>query len=140
MPIPKLALLPRRELETQTIEHLQNRIYELEEQLGATTEFPPILGLTLSEEALLGVLFKREIVTQTAAFAILYGSRADGGPSNPRNVVSVLIMRLRKKIAAHGIEIKTRNGAGYYMTTEAKNQLRSVIEQGVVPHQGDWSR
>jgi len=143
MPTPKLALLPRREPETQTIEHLQNRIYELEEQLGARTEFPPMLRLTLSEEALLGVLFKREIVTQVAAFAILYGSRADGGPSNPRNVVSALIMRLRKKIAAHGIEIKTRNGAGYYMTTEAKNQLRSMIEQGVsnlAPQQGDWSR
>jgi len=143
MPIPKLALLPRRELETQTIEHLQNRIYELEEQLGATTEFPPILGLTLSEEALLGVLFKREIVTQTTAFAILYGSKADGGPSDPRNVVSVLIMRLRKKIAAHGIEIKTRNGVGYYMTIEAKNQLRRLMEQAIsnlAPQQGDWSR
>src|SRR5262245_65625804 len=108
MPHLKLVLLPRRESEEQTIEHLQNRIYELEEQLGARTEFPPIFGLTLSEEALLGVLFKREIVTQTAAFAILYGSRVDGGPSDPKNVVSVLIMRLRKKLAAQGIEIKTR--------------------------------
>jgi DNA-binding response OmpR family regulator len=128
MPHLKLVLLPRRESEEQTIEHLQNRIYELEEQLGARTDFPPILGLTLSEEALLGVLFKREIVTQAAAFAILYGSKADGGPSDPRNVVSVLIMRLRKKIAAHGIEIKTRNGVGYYMTTEAKTRLRKIIE------------
>jgi DNA-binding response OmpR family regulator len=128
MPNLKLVLLPKRESEAQTIEHLQNRIYELEEQLGARTEFPPMLGLTLSEEALLGVIFKREIVTQAAAFAVLYGSDADGGPSDPRNVVSVLIMRLRKKIAAHGIEIKTRNGVGYYMTTEAKNRLQRIME------------
>ncbi len=129
MPNLKLVLLPKRESEARTIEQLQNRIYELEEQLGARTEFPPILGLTLSEEALLGVLFKREIVTQAAAFAVLYGSDADGGPSDPRNVVSVLIMRLRKKIAAHGIKIMTRNGVGYYMTAEAKNRLRSIIEK-----------
>ena len=129
MPNPKLALLPRREPEAQTIEHLQNRIYELEEQLGARTEFPPTLGLTLSEEALLGMLFKREIVTQAAAFAVLYGSNAGGGPSDPRNVVSVLVMRLRKKLAAHKIEIKTRKAVGYYMPAEAKDRLRSIIER-----------
>src|SRR5262245_23466584 len=95
----KLALSSRHE---QTIEWLQNRIHELEGVLGVNTEFPPILGLTLSEEALLGVLFKREIVTYDTAFAILYGSRADGGPSDRKNIISVLIMRLRKKIAAYG--------------------------------------
>jgi DNA-binding response OmpR family regulator len=124
MPNPKLVLP-----ETHIIENLQNRIYELEEQLGATTEFPSSLGLTLSEEALLGVLFKREIVTQDAAFAILYGSKADGGPSDRRNLISVLIMRLRKKIAAHGIEIKTRNRVGYYMTAKAKDRLRDIMEK-----------
>jgi len=130
MPNQKLALLPRRESESQTIERLQNRIRELEEILGVTTEFPPTLGLTLSEEALLDVLLKREIVTQATAFAVLYGSRAGGEPSDPKNVVSVLIMRLRKKLAAHGVDIKTRNGAGYYMTVKAKDQLRSIIETG----------
>jgi hypothetical protein len=73
----RLALLPRRESGAQTIERLQNRIHELEELLGATTEFPPSLRLTLSEEALLDILFKREIVTQAAAWAILYGSHAE---------------------------------------------------------------
>src|SRR5262249_28151304 len=49
------------------------------------------------------------------------------------NIV-VLVLRLRRKIAAHGIEIKTRNGVGYYMPTEAKNRLRGVIERtGVKP-------
>jgi DNA-binding response OmpR family regulator len=130
MPHLRLALLPRREPQTQTIEHLQNRIYELEELLDARTEFPPMLELTLSEEALLGALFKREIVTQTTAFAILYGSKADGEtPSDPKNVVSVLIMRLRKKIFPHGIDIKTRTGVGYYMTTDAKNRLRRITEK-----------
>ena len=63
--MPHLKLVLLRKPERQTVDHLLNRIYELEEQLGARTEFPPIFGLTLSEEALLGVLFKREIVTQT---------------------------------------------------------------------------
>jgi len=84
----------------------------------------------LSEEALLDVLFKREIVTPAAAFAILYGSQADGGPSDPRTIVSVVIMRLRKKIAALGIEIKTCRPVGYYMTAEAKDRLRRIIERG----------
>jgi two-component system, cell cycle response regulator CtrA len=127
--MPNLALLPRRVAESQTLERLQNRIHELEEIIGVTTEFPPALGLTLSEEALLDVLFKREIVTQTTAFAVLYASRAGGEPSDPKNVVSVLIMRLRKKLAAYGVDIKTRSGAGYYMTAEAKDQLRSIIER-----------
>ena len=131
MPGLKLALLPRREL--QTIELLQNRIHELEEILGVMTAFPPILGLTLSEEALLDVLFKLEIVTPATAFAALYGSRAGEQPSDPKNVVSVLIMRLRKKLVAHGIDIKTRSGAGYYMTAEAKDRLRSIIETGRYP-------
>ena len=126
----KLVLLPKRESESQCIERLQNRIHELEEILGVTTAFPPMLGLTLSEEALLDVLFKREIVTQATAFAVLYGSRAGEQPSDPKNVVSVLIMRLRKKLALRGVEIKTRTGAGYYMTVKAKDQLRSIIERG----------
>jgi DNA-binding response OmpR family regulator len=125
----RLALSPRRESGAQTIERLQNRIHELEELLGATTEFPPSLRLTLSEEALLDILFKREIVTHAAACTILYGSHTDGGPSDPRNVVSVLIMRLRKKVAAYGSEIKTRSGVGYYMTSEAKDRLRNVIKR-----------
>ena len=58
--MPNLALLPRRVAESRTVERLQNRIHELEEILGVTTEFPPALGLTLSEEALLDVLFKRK--------------------------------------------------------------------------------
>ena len=128
--MPNLALLPRRVAESRTIERLQNRIHELEEILGVTTEFPPALGLTLSEEALLDVLFKREIVTQATAFSVLYASRAGGEPSDPKNVVSVLIMRLRKKLAAYGVDIKTRNGAGYYMTVKAKDQLRNIIERG----------
>jgi len=131
--MPNLALLPRRVAESRTIERLQNRIHELEEILGVTTELPPVLGLTLSEEALLDALFKREIVTPATAFAALYASRAGGEPSDPKNVVSVLIMRLRKKLVAHGIDIKTRSGAGYYMTAEAKDRLRSIIETGRYP-------
>src|SRR5262245_37196059 len=100
MPGLKLTLLPRRASESQTIERLQNRIYELEEILGVTTAFPPTLGLTLSEAALLDLLFKREIMTRAAAFAVLYGSKIDRGPSDPKNVLSVMIMRLRKKLAA----------------------------------------
>jgi DNA-binding response OmpR family regulator len=128
--MPKLALLPKRE--SQTIERLQNRTHELEEILGVTTAFPPILGLTLSEAALLDLLFKREIMTQATAFAALYGSRASEQPSNPKNVVSVMIMRLRKKLAAHGVEIKTRQD-GYYMMAEAKDRLRRIIERGRYP-------
>jgi len=126
MPDLKLKLLARRESESRKIERLQNRIYELEEILGAKTELPPILGLTLSEEALLDVLSKREIVTQATAFAALYGSRAGEQPSDPKNVLSVIIMRLRKKMAVHGIEIKTRAGTGYYMTAEAKDRLHRI--------------
>jgi hypothetical protein len=125
--MPKLALLPKRE--SQTIERLQNRIHELEEILGVPSEFPPTLGLTLSEEALLDVLFKREIMSLAAATAALYGSKVGGRPSDPKNVVSVLIMRLRKKLAADGIDIKTRANVGYYMTTEAKNRLRRIIAE-----------
>jgi DNA-binding response OmpR family regulator len=129
MPNLKLALLPRLESESQTIERLQNRIHELEEILGVPSEFPPTLGLTLSEEALLDVLFKREIMSLAAATAALYGSKVGGRPSDPKNVVSVLIMRLRKKLAADGIDIKTRANVGYYMTTEAKNRLRRIIAE-----------
>jgi len=39
-------------------------------------------------------------------------------------------MRLRKKLGAYGVDIKTRNGAGYYMTVKVKDQLRSIIERG----------
>jgi DNA-binding response OmpR family regulator len=129
MPNLKLALLPRLETESQIVERLQNRIHELEEILGVPSEFPPTLGLTLSEESLLDVLFKREIMSLAAATAALYGSKVGGRPSDPKNVVSVLIMRLRKKLAADGIDIKTRANVGYYMTIEAKNRLRRIIAE-----------
>jgi DNA-binding response OmpR family regulator len=127
--MPNRKRTPLTGRETQTIESLKNRVRELEEILGATIEFPSTLELTPSEGALLGILLNREIVPPAAAFAILYGSQAGGEPSDPKNVVSVLIMRLRKKLAAHGVDIKTRSGAGYYMTVKAKDQLRSIIER-----------
>ncbi len=125
----KLALLPAREPDAQTIKRLQNRVYELEEQFGARTDFPPTFGLTPSEAALIGILLKRETVSHQAAFIVLYGSDADGGPANPKIVVSMLVVRLRKKLASQGIQIQTQNGVGYYLTFESKMRLRMIIEQ-----------
>ena len=85
--------------------------------------------MTRSEAALLGVLFKREIVTHLAAFVVLYGSDPNGGPAEPKSVVGVLIMILRKKLASLGVQIQTQNGVGYYLTFEAKARLRNFIEK-----------
>jgi hypothetical protein len=57
------------------------------------------------------------------------------GPTDPRSVVSVLVMRLRKKFESQDVQIKTRNGVGYYMPgyympIESKKRLQIIIEQG----------
>jgi hypothetical protein len=134
-----LALLPARVLETETqtitrlrseMDALRDRIYALEEGLGAQQPFPLALALTPSEMALLGILYKRELLTNEAAFTILYGDDPNGGPSNPRATIAMLIMCLRKKLAKlpQPLFITNQHGVGFFMPRESKLILKALIE------------
>lgn len=56
--------------------------------------------------------YPRRITNERLA-DILYGQEADGGPENPRATISVMMIRLRRKLPAFGWTIgKARPGPG----------------------------
>lgn len=85
-----------------------------------TIQRAPIEGLT---SAPLGRVERRIVEALARAYPghissdrlidIIYGDKADGGPDNPRVIISVTMIRLRRKLPAFGWTIpKARSGPG----------------------------
>lgn len=72
--------------------------------------------LTWSEVCILDLLARREMVSTASMITALYGTMPDL-PNDPAGVVKVLICRLRKKLAAAGIEIATVQGGRWINPT-----------------------
>ena len=104
-------------------ERLRARIAELERQLQesphALTHFrlPPSLLATLS-------LLLREPVIDIDKF------EADG--NTPKNIKAA-IHRLRKMLAPHKINIKSRRSTGYWIDDADKERIREMITGVVTP-------
>ena len=72
-------------------------------------------------DALLGC---ERIVPKDHIVDHLYWDRADGGPLNPKNVISAVLCGLRKRLPVPGIpwEIVTHTTRGYQLRYTDKNQ------------------
>ena len=52
-------------------------------------------------------LARRSVASYEGLISEVYGHLSNGGPRNPRNVLAVIMVRLRRKLAAHGIRVRT---------------------------------
>lgn len=109
-------------------EKLQEKIEVLEQVLGLHEEFPIALRLRPSGRALLGLLMKREYVSDEAAIFCLYQGRNTTRGTEPElNTISVQIHHLRGKLKPYGIGISRRWSAGYFMTADDKAKCRALV-------------
>lgn len=110
------------------IERLEDRVYELEEQLGLREEIPPQLKLQPALACILGVLLKREMaMKETLSFAIHQGNKNERGNEPSFKCIEVQVCRLRKLLQPLGIKIETLHGRGYFMKREMKDKCRNLF-------------
>lgn len=99
---------------------LRARIEQLEDELGWTGHvFPIEWGLTAKEAKVLHAIAGRELCTKEYLHTALYSLEIDGGADI--KIIDVFVCKMRGKLRSHGIDIKTRWGAGYWLdaTTRA---------------------
>jgi two-component system cell cycle response regulator CtrA len=106
-------------------EALRYRVQVLEEEFGVSAAYLLPLDLTRSEATVLGVLMKNRTVRKSGFMIALYGDRI-GDPPDIK-IIDVVVCKTRKKLAQHGIEIKTVWGIGYEMPEESKVRARELI-------------
>ena len=97
------------------------RICQLEDLLVArdTAHFCDF-GLTHSENMVFGALLRWPVISKDQLMDLLYGCRTD--PPGPDNI-SILIMRVRRKLKPHGVVIRTLWGRGYSMDEMSRARL-----------------
>jgi two-component system cell cycle response regulator CtrA len=106
---------------------LREKVYALETIVGFRIEIPAILGLTASEEKVLGFLTKREIATKEHIMMALYADRPNMEPE--LKIVDVFICKIRNKVKKFDIDIRTEWGRGYSLTPASK----AIIKQMLTP-------
>lgn len=105
-------------------EELRERIRQLEEMLGQTFSATRKLGLTQTENKILGLLVKVKVATRDAIHSLIYFDRPNEVPDIA--IVNCFICKLRKKLKPHDITIETERDLGYFLTTDTKAKLAEL--------------
>ena len=123
-----------------TLEGAQDKIAELEEEvrflksaMGIGVRFPSIFRFTKREQALLGVLATRRVMTHDMMILAAYGNGADGGPETARNVLQVNMVVLRKKLKRFGIVVLSLRQVGYEISERDQQMLREIMLPPITP-------
>lgn len=110
------------------VEILRERVRQLEEALYGSAsrmeEYQHRLGLTVMQSRLLGALMAREVVGKEALMIALYGDRKQDWPDD--KTIDIHAFNLRRKLAVHGVEIRTVRGIGYVLDDAAKDRVRRI--------------
>jgi DNA-binding response OmpR family regulator len=120
------------------VQQLRDRIAELEEEVRQLrTDMIPtdatFLGfLSKNEMKILLGIYSRPVADYAYLDRITehgdrYNRYTDVNHEDLR--VRVSVWKLRKKMRAHGIEIKTWRGIGYYLDDENKSKLKRLMEK-----------
>ena len=118
------------------IRKFQDRISILEEELRQLREdlVPvdnPLLRLfSYQHSALLMGIYKKRVATYAYLDAINSETghlRRGEGDDYARRRVKVAVFKLKKKLLAHGIEISTCRGLGYYLDDENKTKVEMLM-------------
>jgi DNA-binding response OmpR family regulator len=117
----------QRELE-EKLSIANEQIEALKKEIGIYSPCPAIFKLSPTETAFLGLLMRRDLVSENMIFAALYSGRdADLVPGS--KVVDVFMHLLRKKLAPFGIAINTIRGVGRSLSPADKAKVRSFLEE-----------
>lgn len=87
-----------------------------------------MLGLSVNEGKLFGILLKREMVTKQQAMDALYGDRPEADEAEIK-IVDVFVCKLRKKLKPFDIQVETIWGRGYRMPQKAKSVAAGLMQQ-----------
>lgn len=107
-------------------EELKERIRQLEAMLGQTFSATRTLGLTPTENKILGLLSKVRLANRDAIHSLIYFDRPNEVPD--LQVVDVFVAKLRKKLRAYDIQIETERGCGWFLTRETKAKLAEIVQ------------
>lgn len=110
-------------------DELAERLRQIEEERDSTFgKIPDRIGdhrLPKLERSMLAVLIARDVATKEA---LLHASAVDGGDDDrDPKIVDVIICKLRPKLAAIGIEIKTHWGDGYSIPRQQRKALKKMF-------------
>lgn len=119
------------------VERLRQRVTLLEGVIGFSKGavadirrgFPSLEPMTAE---MLAMLLKREFVSRSGLYTVLYGARPDADMPNDR-VMDIQMMRLRRHLEPHGITIETIDGDGWFMSKADKAKLRAVLAVAEIP-------
>jgi two-component system cell cycle response regulator CtrA len=102
---------------------LRDRVEELERLLGMRPVLPRMWGLTGREADVLGILLRRQVMTQAQLFEAIWG----GDSERSVKIVEVVVCKLRTKLRPYGIAIRTEHGVGYFVPRDSKAAARVQI-------------
>lgn len=110
---------------------LRDRVHDLEEEnlrlrlrLASVMSTPPEWRLTNMERRILIVLASaKEPLSDRAIEALIYGQNND----RCRHVIAVHMVRIRRKLEKHGVEIETVRGAGWALAPEMRERISSSM-------------
>ncbi len=108
---------------------LRDRIDVLEGMTGTTGPeiLPAFLGLTPKEAVLVGGLRRRKSCTKEQLLTIIYGALPPDDQPEIK-IIDVFVCKIRKKLAPHGIMIRTLWGLGYELPPDSRSRLDAMIE------------
>lgn len=102
---------------------LRLRVEELEGIL-LRQEVPFCIGLTRKQAQVLSLLLARPMVSRSDLMTALYSLSAGDPPAD--RIIDVFIVRVRRALARHGIEVRTLWGQGWFLTNEDKAKVRAL--------------
>lgn len=110
---------------------LRERVKELEAMVGLRWTAPRCIGLTASQEKIVGLLIKHPtLCARELMFNALYGMRADP-PGD--EVLRAHVRNTRVALKPFGVLIGKRYGQGYFITPDNLSKLNALYEPGERP-------
>ncbi|MEQ1713841.1 MAG: helix-turn-helix domain-containing protein [Hyphomicrobium sp.] len=102
-----------------------------------------IARLSPAERIIAWRLTERRLVPDDEITVALWGSRADGGAEHTRNIIGVLVHRLRQKLEPFGVKVINEFGRGYRVPREQQARLLDVLADEIArntPGRGTLTR
>ena len=83
-------------------------------------------GMSNTESRIFQILVDKGIRRETAIFAAIYGARPEGKQPEIQ-IIKVYFSKIRSKISAFEIEIRTMRGEGFSMSPSMSAKARSIL-------------
>jgi len=109
---------------------LRERVRELEEALDGSPETAIRFGLKKQLNSVFKVLLERDYLSKSSLETLMavHGQNKEIYSHAAHNV---LMWRLRKALAPYGVQVLTKTGLGYYLSSEDKAKIKQVMSDGL---------